>query len=337
MRTTPFCMVSRSESDEKRLGSHESMAMFAMTRGPSMKPACAATRSRAPSEKIVTTASALPRGQWPNMAPARMALRVLPSVGPDPPEEVAEEEARRGDRKGRGHVGHGALARSYPWLAHDLQAVGDGLDARVGACAHGIGPEHEGEDAEYAHDAEVMAEISVNLPHDGLDIGRVAEYAVTEQHHVGQDEDHEYGRHEKNRFLHPPRVQHDEEDDQEDDEAHLVVVEAHREETEKGVRAGDEGDRDGQHIVDEKRAARYDAGLLADGMGGHDVAAAPVGEVLDDTGVGVGDDKDGERPWRGPERPRGRRGTRGSGRPPPARRMRTRGRQRRGRSRQAAG
>ena len=98
-----------------------------------------------------------------------------------------------------------------------------------------------------------------------------------------------------------PRVQHDEKDDQEDDEAYLVVVEAHGEKAEEGVGAGDEGDRDGQHIVDEERAARHDAGPLADGMGSHDVAAAAVGKVLDDAGVSVGDDQDGEGRGEGQE------------------------------------
>ena len=49
MSSTPFCMLSRSESAAKRCGSHESTAMFAITRGPSTKPVCAATKSSAPS------------------------------------------------------------------------------------------------------------------------------------------------------------------------------------------------------------------------------------------------------------------------------------------------
>ncbi len=45
MSMTPFCMLRRSESAAKRCGSHESTAMLAMTRGPSTKPVCAATKS----------------------------------------------------------------------------------------------------------------------------------------------------------------------------------------------------------------------------------------------------------------------------------------------------
>ncbi len=43
--STPFCMLRRSESAANRWGSHESTAMFAMTRGPSTKPAWAAMKS----------------------------------------------------------------------------------------------------------------------------------------------------------------------------------------------------------------------------------------------------------------------------------------------------
>ena len=67
-----------------------------------------------------------------------------------------------------------------------------------------------------------------------------------------------------------------------------------REEAEDGVAAGDDGDGDRQHVVDEQGAAGEDAGLLAQGVRGDDVAAAARGEVLDDARVGVGDDEDGQ-------------------------------------------
>ncbi len=54
MSSTPFCIVSRSESCANRCGSHESVAMLAITRGPSMKPACAATKRSAASATSVS-------------------------------------------------------------------------------------------------------------------------------------------------------------------------------------------------------------------------------------------------------------------------------------------
>lgn len=84
IQSTPFCIVSRSESAAKRCGSHESTAMFAITRGPSTKPACAATKSSAPSVTSVTTESPAPTRtppsvQWPNTRSRSTAFMVIPS------------------------------------------------------------------------------------------------------------------------------------------------------------------------------------------------------------------------------------------------------------------
>jgi hypothetical protein len=60
MMRMPLRIVSRSEKSAKRRGIQESTAMLAITRGASMKPAWAATKRRAPSERIVTKAIPLP-------------------------------------------------------------------------------------------------------------------------------------------------------------------------------------------------------------------------------------------------------------------------------------
>ena len=79
MTSTPFRMVSRSESAANFLGNHESMAMFAMTRGPPMNPVCEATTSKAPSEKIMMKAIQLkpPSDHGLKRVSARTALSVL--------------------------------------------------------------------------------------------------------------------------------------------------------------------------------------------------------------------------------------------------------------------
>ena len=86
MSTTPLAVVRRAESEANRRGSHESTAMFDITRGPSMKPACAATRSRAASEASTRKTKILPRGrpksrQLPAKASTRTPFKVLPSAG----------------------------------------------------------------------------------------------------------------------------------------------------------------------------------------------------------------------------------------------------------------
>src|SRR6266516_4521207 len=52
--STPYDIVSRSESWLKRCGMYESTAMFAITRGPSMNPACPATTSSSASDSSET-------------------------------------------------------------------------------------------------------------------------------------------------------------------------------------------------------------------------------------------------------------------------------------------
>ena len=86
MSRTPSCMVSRSESWAKRCGSQESWAMLDMTRGPSMKPAWAATKSSRASETSVTTTKAWPAGRPKGVQPeakrsSRTAFMVFPSSG----------------------------------------------------------------------------------------------------------------------------------------------------------------------------------------------------------------------------------------------------------------
>src|SRR5437899_1573836 len=60
MRSTPSCVTSLSDKSAKRVGTQKSIAMLASTRGPSRKPACAATTRSAASETRVTTTI-----QWP--------------------------------------------------------------------------------------------------------------------------------------------------------------------------------------------------------------------------------------------------------------------------------
>ena len=86
MRVTPFCIVNRSESEANLRGSHESVAIFPMTRGPSINPACAATNNRAASEaSVITTKSQpignQPRDQFPANRSSNTAFIVLPETG----------------------------------------------------------------------------------------------------------------------------------------------------------------------------------------------------------------------------------------------------------------
>ena len=65
IKSTPFCMVRRSLRAPKRCGKKESWARLAITRGPAMNPACAATNSSRASDAMVTITYQWPMGSGP--------------------------------------------------------------------------------------------------------------------------------------------------------------------------------------------------------------------------------------------------------------------------------
>src|SRR4051812_31174904 len=82
----PLLATKRLESCEKRCGVQESSAMFASTRGPSRKPAWAATNSSAASDTRQTITKEVPNDQLPiiqdlKSLPNNTAFIVFPSTG----------------------------------------------------------------------------------------------------------------------------------------------------------------------------------------------------------------------------------------------------------------
>ena len=85
MNRMPFWTTRRSERCMNRLGTQESMAMLPRTRGPSMKPVCAATKRMAPSDTRMIPSSQTPSGkppifQVPMSVSRSEAFRVLPAT-----------------------------------------------------------------------------------------------------------------------------------------------------------------------------------------------------------------------------------------------------------------
>ncbi len=140
-----------------------------------------------------------------------------------------------------------------------------------------------------------MTETGLDIADQRAAFVGMGENPVEQHQQVGDDEDHEDRRHDGDRFLDPADVEHDQEHGQETGHRHLVMVVALGDVAEDGVAAGGDGDGDGQHIVHQQGAAGDHPGLFPQHVGGHDVAAAAVGEVLDDARVGIGDDEDGQR------------------------------------------
>ena len=118
---------------------------------------------------------------------------------------------------------------------------------------------------------------------------------------MGPDENCEYGSEDEDRFLHAADVEDDEAEHQQRRGQQLVLLKGKWEEAEDGIYAGGDGDRDAQDVIEDERAAgKYPCGG-AEHVGGDNVAPSAVGEMLDEPGVGVGDDDHGKS-RRQPER-----------------------------------
>ena len=269
--------------------------MLAMTRGASMKPACEATRRRAPSDRIVTRAKPLPDAAEAAEQGVRQGRVQGPSLfGADPREEIADEEAGRGYRERDREVRHGLLAVVDPRLAHDLHAVRYGFDSGVRAAAERVGAEEDDRQREKADALEVRAQAASDASRNLGRDPRLAREAVDEDDDVGDDEDHEDGHEDGDGLFGAADIEDDHEDDQDGGHPDLERLPRGREIAEHGVGAGDDRDRDGQDIVDYERASRDQAGRPAEGLRRDDVAAAAVREMLDYLRVGIGDHENRE-------------------------------------------
>ncbi len=230
-------------------------------------------------------------------------------------EQVREDDAARGDGQRRRHQPHRVLRGANLRLAHDLDAVRDGLDARVRAAAERVRADEEQERAEGAERRDGVPVVDRRLMGHRRDLTEVSEDGDAEEDGVRHDEGHEDRKDRLDRLLHAPNVEHDEQPDRgdlEDDLGTLNGVEPRpevfgrdaagghaepgaRDHAEDSVPAGRDRRRDGQDVIDEERRAADDAEPRAQELGGDHVAAAARRKMLDDPRVGVGDDEDGER------------------------------------------
>ena len=228
MSSTPSFVVRRSDSDAKRCGSHESTAMLAMTRGPSMKPVCAATNRSAPSDASVDVDEALADGDAVDLPGAgegvgEDVVERLPLDGAHGEEQVADHDAGGGEGERDRHVQHRSLAGLDVRLAHDLQAVRDCLDAGVGTAAHRVRAQEDERHAAEAERGEAAAQPGGDLVRD---LGRAAAVrgdAAEDEHEVRDAEDDEDGDERGHRLLDAAQVHDDEHDEHRDLDGQLVA------------------------------------------------------------------------------------------------------------------
>ena len=274
--------------------------MFPRTRGPSMKPVCAATKEdRAlgdqddPEEPHAQREAADlpgPDERFDERGVQGLAGDVL-NVG----QQIAEEQAAGGEGQRGGHQGHGLLPRLHLGRAQDLQPVRDGLDARVRAGPEAVTPQQDEGHGPEAELLDPLARLADRVDEQRRRRRDVGEDPIEDEAHMGDEEEEKDRRQGGHRFLHAPEVEQDEAERDEQDKGQLVLEVARRQEAQHGLDAARDGDADRQHVVDDQGAARDEPEGRSEELRGHDVAAAAGREELDDLGIARRDGDDRER------------------------------------------
>ena len=282
--------------------------MLASTRGPSIKPALRATNKSDPSLIIVinTKAVAEPIAVQADVVDdldRQQLIHGFAAVGAgvDAQQQVGNHQSAGRDGQREGHVAHGAFGGLDARLAHHRHAIGNRLDAGIGAAAHRIGIQKQPQHAENA-DRRIMgvlAHLGRNLGGDAADVAQVQSNRAADDEDMRQQEDQEDRQQKCDRFLDAAHVQHDEQKDRRalDNHHRLVVRETKGAEiaacqTKQRVAGRRDRGGDGQHIIDQQRAARYDADSAAKQLRGHQIAAAAAGKFFDDMAIARRDDED---------------------------------------------
>ena len=241
--------------------------MLAITRGPSMKPAWAATKRSSASETSVTHTNQWPSGQAGQVEVAGEALRPAPRSSSCPvdrrdvEQQVAEDDAAGGERQRGGHQHHGALAGLHLGLAHDLQPVVDRLDAGVGAARPSsrragrarAGPPAPAWPARWrarrgpARSTTRAARRRESASAPPMRMAWVTRKATKMGARMVTDS------------LTPRRLRMTRTPMASELHRQLPAVQRRRHEAEDGVRPAGDRDGDGQHVVDHQRAAGDDA------------------------------------------------------------------------------
>ena len=212
----------------------------------------------------------------------------------DVPQQITDQQAGGGEGQRHRHVQHRPLRGAHARLAHDRQAVRHRLDAGVGAAAQRVGVHEEQEHPAHAQRPHPLVKAGRHLSHGGRERVGARDHAADDHRDVGDHEDHEDRRQRDRRFAHAADVQRRQAEDEEHLERQLEPEPRRRQEAEDHVAGGGDRDGDGEDVVDEQRAARHDAGAASEQLGGDDVPAAAVGEVLDDPAIRGRDHQHGD-------------------------------------------
>ncbi len=216
-------------------------------------------------------------------------------------QQVAEDDAGGHHGQRDGHVRHRPLGVGDLGLPQDLDAVGDGFDAGVGAGAEGVGAEDDEEGGEAAD----LTGRALGLPDraevDPRQVEQVLPHGDDDHEEVGGHEDEEDRNENLDALLDAAQVEHDEDTEDQHLEDESVSAPGDRQEAEDLVDPGSDRRRDRQDVVEDEGAARDHAEPGAEQLGRDEVSATAAGKELDDLAVAGRDDDDGRGDHEGEE------------------------------------
>jgi hypothetical protein len=219
----------------------------------------------------------------------------LAGAGRGVPQQIQQDDPARGKGQAAGHVEHRGAAGAHARLGQRIHVVRDRFDAGIGAAAQRVGFQQQRQREEPRGVARQAGGFEHGVRQQGRNQGRPGGDAVDDQQSMGGDEAEEDRQQDADRLLHAAQVQPQEQQHQRQFGAQLPVLRAERQHREQRVGATGDRDRHGQHVIDDQRRARDQAGVLSQQDGGDAVAAAPGREQLDHLVVGEGDDEDRDR------------------------------------------
>ena len=208
-------------------------------------------------------------------------------------QEETDHQSEDRDRKGQRHVEHRPFGRFNLRLAENRNRIADRLDAGECAGAHAVRAHQQEQDAERAQLRLRGVEVGGERCHQALETEHVRSHHVENHDQVRDDENQEDGHERQNGLLDSAKIQDREQQDPAHREDEPETCPCRRQETEDGVGAAGNRNRDSQHIVDQQGATGDHPDPRRKELAGDEVPAAAGREQFDDLRVARADQHDG--------------------------------------------
>ncbi len=131
--------------------------------------------------------------------------------------------------------------------------------------------------------------------HHFAETARMRRQRVDNRERVGKQKDKKYRNQRNHGFFDAAKVHHRQQQDADNRERQFVRLPLQGKKTENRVRSAGDGNRDREHIINQKRATRYHSGFRREELARDQVSASARGKKLDDLGIAGADQKHRER------------------------------------------